>query len=592
MPDLPRYRMLVENPVRIAELAGLLLKPPAWTRLEPQTLSGEPAAGVEMRVADALWMLARQWQMGGFRGEDCGTPVSVRLTATTQPLTGLRPGDAGDAAGRAGAPAALPRPLPADCALEPLIEAEGWTLPTLRDRAEAAHALIAALAPLGWEGAAQLLAACPFDPVDTGAGLPAPDDNSGTTVPAPDAAWRLIAARTPDAEKVALAMEAGPPGWLAAEATGATAAVQQAAQDWLGWYRRNVSPRAHADSSWIDDRLEYRFGLQAGAGTAARRLEAPCHPGGAIDWFSFDLKEGQGLGLTAPEPGPGDIVTHTAHVHASRLRFPGMPARRLWQFEDGLVNFGLTDVQSNDLLRLLFLEYATIYGSDWLVAPIDLPRGSLAAVGAVSYRTTFGEEITVLPAADMRGGGAFSLFTTEGPQGAETCFLIPPNARQALEGPAREEVVFARDETANVVWAIERSHEGVDGLARDLGIETGILPQPGRPQPGADDAWTLEILPPGNWIPMVPMPQGESGGFILRKGSFDGRDCARGRMLAPKPFDLRDEEVPREGVRVRRLPALLRDENGALHRWTARRVGPAWGEARSRLEYDATRGPA
>lgn len=567
MRDLPRYEMLVQKPVNVTEIAKVLLKPPAWTRLEPQTLSGEPAPGVEMRVADALWMLARQWQMGEFRGEDCGTPVSVRMTAGTLPLVGLRPGGV-DLAAEA-------QPLPADCALEPGIEAEGWAPPSLRDRAEAAHALIAALAPLGWGGEAQLMADCPFD-------LAAPD----LAMQDPDPAWRLIASRTPDAEAAALTLEAGTPDWLAGEGQ----AVQDAAQNWLGWYRRNVSPRDRQAASWHDDRLEYRFGLQAGEGAGARRLEAPCHLGGGIDWFSFDLAAGQGLGLATGQAGAA--VQHKVHVHASRLRFPGMPALRLWQFEDGLVNLGVTDVQPNDLARLLFLEYATIYGSDWLVAPIDLPRGCLAGVSAVSYRTTFGEEINVKPADDMRGAGAFSLFTTHGPNGAEAVFLIPPNGRQALEGPAREEVVFARDETANVVWAIERSCEGADGLARDLSIETDPLPRPARPQPGADDAWTLEVVPPANWVPMVPVPTGERGGFILRKGSFDGSDRARGRVLAPTPFDLRDEEVPRDGVRLRRLTSLLRDENGILHRWTARRVSSAWGEARSRLEYDATRGPA
>lgn len=51
------------------------------------------------------------------------------------------------------------------------------------------------------------------------------------------------------------------------------------------------------------------------------------------------------------------------------------------------------------------------------------------------------------------------------------------------------------------------------------------------------------------------------------------------------------EEVPREGVRIRRVPSLLRDDQGRLQRWTARRVSAAWGESRSRLAYDVTEGP-
>lgn len=552
---------LIAKPISAQAIGAVLLKPPAWTRLEPQSLSGEPAPGVQMRVADALWMLARQWQLGEFQGEDCGTPVSVRVTAQSQALTALRPGDASRKA------AAMP--LPPGCAIEPEIEAEPWAPASLRDRAEAAQVLIDSLAPLGWGGEAQLLADCAFD-------LTSPE----VIDQAPDATWQLIAARLPDAEATALGLEAGGPLWL----QGEPAAVTEAAQDWLGWYRGNVSHRRDADS-WHSDRLEYRFGMQAGAGDDARRLEAPCHLGGPIDWFSFDLADGKGLGFDTAAP----VQEHRCHVHASRLRYPGMPAPRLWQFEDGLVNFGLTEVQPNDLARLAFLEYATIYGTDWLIAPIDLPRATLAGVTAVSYRTTFNEDIQVPAASDQPRKGRFALYRTSGAKGSEPLFVIPPNARPTLEGEAREEVVFARDETANVVWAIERSHEGADGLARDRSAEPDLSPLPARPQPGAQDAWTLEILPPAYWVPMVPVPTGKFGGFILRKGSFDGTDAARGRVLAPTPFNLQDEEVPREGVRLRRLPSVLRDDQGQLRRWVARRVSTAWGEASSRLEYDATR---
>ncbi|SMO77076.1 hypothetical protein [Paracoccus laeviglucosivorans] len=557
------HEAMVARPFDAKAIGAVIVKPPAWTRLEPQSLSGEPAPGVEMRVADALWMMARQWQLGEFQGEDCGTPVSVRVSAQSQSLTALRPGDPQRAA--------TAMPLPEGCAIEPQIEAEPWAAPSLRDRAEAGQALVQGLAPLGWAGEAQLLADCRFD-------LAAAD----IVAQQPDESWQLIAQHLPDAEAAALALEAGTPAWM----EGEPAEISDAAQEWLDWYRSNVSHPRDSES-WHSDRLEYRFGLQAGAGADARRIEAPCHLGGPVDWFSFELAEGTGLGIDADAP----IREHHAHVHASHLRYPGMPAPRLWQFEDGLVNFGLTDVQPNDLARLAFLEYATIYGTDWLIAPIDLPRAALVGVTAVSYRTTFNEEIVVSAAADQPRKGRFSLYRTDGPDGAEPCFVIPPNARPALEGAAREEVVFARDETANVVWAIERSHEGADGLARDRSPEADTRATlPARPRAGAQDAWTLEVLPPAHWIPMVPIPTSRFGGFVLRKGSFDGTDTARGRVLSPRPYDLQDEEVPREGVRLRRVPSVLRDEQGMLHRWVARRITTAWGEASSRLEYDATRG--
>ncbi|MFN3273657.1 MAG: hypothetical protein ACK41U_03220 [Paracoccus sp. (in: a-proteobacteria)] len=546
-------------------LVGILLRPPAWTRLEPQSLSGDPQPGISAGVHDPMWLLGRQWQMGEFRGEDCGTPVSVRITAQTQALCALRAGGQDRNA--------APRPLSGGAVFEPEIEAEPWAPPSLRDRAEAASALIAALSGLGWAGEDQLRVLCPFD-------LQADD----IVAQRPDPVWTRIAQALPDAERAALSLE-GPdlPDWL----VGEPVAVRQAATEWLGWYRRNVSRLGRIEDSWHADRLEYRFALQAGSGDRARRLEAPCHLGGPVEWYSVDLAEGKGLGVTADAP----VSVHSAHVHATPLRYGGMPSNRLWQFEDGMVNFGVTDVQPNDLARLVFLEYATIFGNDWLVAPIDLPRGTLAEVTAVTYLTTFGETVTVDAATDQRRKGRFRLYQTDGPRGAERRFLITPNGRSALSAAAREEVVFARDETANVVWAVERSVEGADGLARDRAAESPPVIANARPHPDADFAWTLEARPPEHWIPMVPVPDGGRGGFVLRKGSFDGNDQSRGRILALRPYDLHDEEVPREGVRVRRVPSLLRDDQGTLQRWTARRVSAAWGESRSRLAYDVTEGP-
>lgn len=561
-PKFTSFDIFAERPIAFKEISPVLLAPPGWTRLEPRSLTGEADPGIEMRVADPLWMLARQWQMGEFRGEDCGTPVSVRVEARTQALTALRPGD--------GADRARPVPLPPGAVFEPLVEAEPWAEPTLRDRAEAGAALVAALAPLGWGGEAQLLADCAF----------ALTPREAADV---DPAWQLIARHHPDAEAAAQGMEAGTPDWL----RGETDEVVAAAEEWLDWYRTNVSARPVADS-WNAKRLEYRFALQAGSGAEARTLEAPCHLGGAVDWYSFNL--GRERGLAATDAAAAE--THVVRVHATRARFAGMPVDRLWQFEDGLVNLGMTEVQPNDLVRLAFLEYAAIHGTDWLVAPIDLPRGVLAEVTAVTYRTTFGEDIAVDPARDRAQAGRFRLYQTDGPAGPEAAFVLPPNGRAALEGPAREEVVFARDETANVVWAIERSREGADGLARDRASEVPAPAQPARPQGEATDAWTLELRPPEHWVPMVPVPTGTQGGFILRKGSFDGNDTARGRLLSATPFDVEDEEVPREGIRLCRIPSVLRDETGRLRRWTARRVTPAWGETRSRLAYDTTEGPA
>ncbi|MDR7126398.1 hypothetical protein [Pseudotabrizicola sp. 4114] len=554
----PTFDLMVERGFAFNDIIDILVKPVAWTRLEPQTRSGNPDAWLATKIHDAAWMLGRQWQAGEFLGEDCGTPLSVEVTVRHHALAGFRPGRLDQALKRTT--------LSPGAVIEPEVEREPWAMPGLADRATAGLALASALAASGAN------AALPgFSDADLTAA-----EKAGA-----DPGWLLAARRSPDGEACALALEAGPPGWL----SGAPAEANDAAKRWLEWYRRNVSDNVSLTTSWQNPRFEYSFALDTGTGAKARVLQAPLHDGGLIDWHTFELEPANPAAATAGE-------VQTARVHAGRLRYAGMPADRLWEFEDGFVNFGTMDVQANDLIRQCFLEFATLCGNDWLVAPIDLPRGVLAAVTGVSYRTTFGETVTVQAASDIGRRGRFSMFTTNQTGAAvvtEPMFLIPPGGRSAQEGPSREDVVFARDEMANMAWAIEVMVEGPDGLARDRRREATVMTPVPQPMPGADLVYRLETDVPPWWVPMVPVPKpGLTGGFSLRKGSFSDSDGARGRLLQPTPFDVFDEEVPREGVRVRRVPSVMRDEFGVLQRWIARRVGPAGGEAASNLAYDNT----
>jgi hypothetical protein len=64
----------------------------SWLRLEPRCRDEEMTESVRARAHDALWMLARQWQVGEFRAEDSGSPVMARWRAESAPLTRLHLG--------------------------------------------------------------------------------------------------------------------------------------------------------------------------------------------------------------------------------------------------------------------------------------------------------------------------------------------------------------------------------------------------------------------------------------------------------------------------------------------------------------------
>src|SRR5437870_3853488 len=85
------------------------------------------------------------------------------------------------------------------------------------------------------------------------------------------------------------------------------------------------------------------------------------------------------------------------------VTFRGMPAPRLWEFEDARVNFGRVEANPQDLARLLLVEFGLVYGNDWFVIPIELDAGSLCRIGALVVANTFGERMLISSSTEVDG---------------------------------------------------------------------------------------------------------------------------------------------------------------------------------------------
>ena len=551
------------------------IEDPGFVRLEPQSVSGDPTPGLEARVHDPLWLLARQWQLGEFHGEDAGTPVAVHVRHTSRRATAWQPGDA--------SAAQAVQPLGDRDLLDELVEREriAGDGPGLRQRAEAGAQLLDELDEAAIAGVRDaLLAACPLDVTL------AHDD------PFDAAAERLAArlgGRAPDAEVAAETLEAagaGSPSWLAGASDAAKA--RDVAHAWLAWYRGSVAPRpAAGQDSWIDARLEHRFSVRIGDGVGASVLRAPSFGGGRVDWYAFDHDAGATMNGSA---GAATPKTRDVTLLATPLRYAGMPSDRYWQFEDGLVNFGMLETQPHDLARLCLAEFAMIYGNDWLVVPLDVDADAHTSVDEVAYTTTFGERLPVVAPNDASRPGRFSMFGLSRASAGSVLdgLFLPPSALDVQEGRALEEVLLLRDPTAAMGWAVERVVQGPSGDPRQRRDE----PQPPPPVPGTERGAELDYLlateVPDAWIPLVPIAT-SPGAMAFRKGAIV-KDRApvlpRGILLRPTPLTIEDEELAREGVRVRRVPALARRSDGSYVRWIGRRVTVGRGEGESGLAYD------
>ena len=119
----------------------------ATVRVELGTQCPELQDGLQARIHDPLWLLARQWQFGEFDGEDTGSPAAAQVVIESAPLSRYQPGPPSTSNGvQPYSPLAL--------ALETLVEREPMItsdIPNWRLAAEAGLHFVRLLDIEGWE---------------------------------------------------------------------------------------------------------------------------------------------------------------------------------------------------------------------------------------------------------------------------------------------------------------------------------------------------------------------------------------------------------------------------------------------------------
>jgi hypothetical protein len=283
---------------------------------------------------------------------------------------------------------------------------------------------------------------------------------------------------------------------------------------------------------------------------------------------------------------PASTPLGEQRLAATTLRFAGMPSDRLWEFEDAQVNLGALEADPHQLARLLLVEAATVFGNDWLVVPVDVGPANLVRLTKVSYTTTFDEEFPVVPPPPpQRVDDRWQMFVVEGLDG----LIVPGGSAERIDGPPLEDVLFLRDEQANLAWGIERLVQHPHGEPRSRIGEALESPQPGHVVEDAELDYALQTSVPARWFPFLPRTNGYASIELVR-GLLDDATPPAGRLLnEPAQAVLADEEIPRAGVRVQRIPVLARTADGEYVTWVCRRVTVGRGEGSSGLAYDEAR---
>jgi hypothetical protein len=276
-----------------------------------------------------------------------------------------------------------------------------------------------------------------------------------------------------------------------------------------------------------------------------------------------------------------------------------MPASRFWEMEDARIDIGSLDAAPGDLGRLMLVSFATVYSNDWLVVPLRLPIGTLARVGTFTITDVFGASETLGAAgAESPDWNLFGLTDAREASGASAWFLLAPALPDALQGPPVESVLFARDEMANLAWAIEQRVQDAAGKTFERYDEWAARPV--EPAPAADfPRYQVDTEVPGHWYPLAPEQLADQESVRLRLVPLVRRVAGvqtevmpLGVLLAgalqagPNPVWLHEEEVPRSGATVTRSHQRARWHDGSVHAWAARRKGAGTGESSSGLRFD------
>ncbi|WP_229068844.1 hypothetical protein [Actinoplanes sp. DH11] len=580
-----------------------------WDRIEPHARTADPGIGLAAAVADPLWFLARQWQLGELTGSDGGTAVLVDVQTSWSRFTRYLP--QGSASTGATVDLDPGRPLEALVEQEPELVYAGAG--TWRARVRAGRDLTRALHAAGLNVVAGRLrghAGTRFDPPPV-TGVEGPVDQRYRT---------LLHGATIDGAAILRCMATRPAGTtptaglpaeiLAGLAPDDVSRLDTLIGDWSvrarnSWGLADVN-HPEAAPAWVNERLEYAFTIAAPplpGRTEELVLQAGEYDGDGLDWYALDRATPEAVAALGPVP-PRDGATGTAvsTALAAPITFPGAPSDRFWELEDGAVSL-TSGSGPTGLVKMAAVEFATVYSPDWLLAPVPVPVGCVAALDWVIVRDTFGVA-TVVSDATTRHGDIGLQFqpsaaprpgagpqSDTGPDGDEPLLVVLPSALGALRSAPRERVTIQRDEMANLAWAMEHTVVGPAGL----GVEQNRPPgDTDLLTPATTSAyeliWRLATPVPSTWIPMIA----DAGRMLVRARLLDtptgSLRAARSRIMA----DLRrlhEEEVTGAGCAVTMVDQLARGYDGRHYSWRGRVKQAGSGNADSGLRFDTTNPP-
>lgn len=319
-----------------------------------------------------------------------------------------------------------------------------------------------------------------------------------------------------------------------------------------------------ASPLWKSEALHYAFGVKG----KEFALKATGYSGRNLDWYHFDITSRAARGEQPPEVETRMVPT--------AMSFRGAPHPRWWRFEDGDAYFEQARDPEPNTLSMLLPEFFFLDVNNWYVAPLLQTAGTIREITRLSVVDGFGV-ITEIGPSVAAGDSEWSMFSLSQDDGraAGNLLYVPGIAIEVLDNDEVEEVVFTRDEAANLVWANERLVTFADGTQSRNGEAEAVPPQARPPDPrpifklrSDIGAWRIPYLP--RFIDLSAV----SGEVYLRRArTIETASLAKPQyrgVVVAESWRLDEAQIPRSGVRVRRTKRFARGSDGKGYFWTGR----------------------
>ena len=563
--------------------------------------------------------------MGEFRGDDAGSPIFAKVHLSHTKLTKYQPGNA-----------ELPVqpfddqvPLEAKVECRPLPMKAGQQKMALDLRLLLGRHWLKLLTKSLTSGdlnanyTATFLTTFHFE-------MPDPEQETDAAVCAHPEVWQHVAAvagRSMDGGELLELLQKKPLNWTD-DVPGLQAidlsALRSLATKFIKWYESlYLQPQQPDENAWIPPRLEYQFACAAPEGTGEKVLTAGEYYHGRLDWYNFDVDKTQKKLEDPVPPAAEPQAKETFSFLPTPISFGGMPNTRWWTFEDGKTNFGDIRLGTDEIAKLLLIEFGLVYANDWFLMPYTLETGSIATVKGLAVTNVFGERFWVEPSnkGDDEDFQRWSMFTLSiagrQRQPADLSLLVLPTVPKIQEGKPLEEMALIRDEMANMVWGVETTVPLPDGSSKRGSEATGeylkfyrklyeknAVPEPERLENDAKIRYEVMNSVPEHWIPFQPVHKpGDNREIQLQRSSMlrilPGAPMPyqkvkprtallrEGLEYQPMtPYFIFEEEVPRSGVHVSQSYQRTRWLDGKVFTWLGVRKKAGRGEGSSGLAFD------